>query len=73
MQINAEKTKPMTNNTNGISTDIQISDVKLDCVDSFKYLGAIIAEKGSKLEVLARSAQSMQPLQNLRPSGMTRT
>ena len=35
MQISAEKTKLMTNNANGISTDIRISDVKLDCVDSF--------------------------------------
>ena len=31
MQISAEKTKLMTNNTNGISADIQISDVQLDC------------------------------------------
>ena len=66
MQISAEKTKLMTNNTNGISTDIRISDVKLDCVDSFKYLGAIIADEGSKPEVLARSAQTTAALAKLK-------
>ena len=45
MQISEEKTKLMTNNTNGISTDIRISNVKLDCVDRFKYLGAIVADE----------------------------
>ena len=65
MQISAEKTKLMTNNTNGISTDIRISDVKLDCVDSFKYLGAIVAGEGSKPEVLARSAQTTAALAKL--------
>ena len=65
MQISAEKTKLMTNNTNGNSTDIQISNVKLDSVDSFKYLGAIVADEGSKPEVLARSAQTTAALAKL--------
>ena len=65
MQISEEKTKLMTN-TNGISTDIQISNVKLDCVDSFKYLGAIVVEEGSKPEVLARSAQATAALAKLK-------
>ena len=66
MQISEEKTKLMTNNTNGISTDIRISDVKLDCVDSFKYLGAIVTDEGSKPEVLARSAQTTAALAKLK-------
>ena len=66
MQISAEKTKLMTHNTNGNSTDIQISDVKLDCVDSFKYLGAIVTDEGSKPEVLARSAQTTAALTKLK-------
>ena len=66
MQISEEKTKLMTNNTNGISTDIWISDVKLDCVDSFKYLGAIVTDEGSKPEVLARSAQTTAALAKLK-------
>ncbi|KAK2176204.1 hypothetical protein NP493_676g03037 [Ridgeia piscesae] len=56
MPINAEKTKLMTNNTNGISTYIMINSEKIDCVNSFKYLGAIIADEGSKPEILARIA-----------------
>ena len=66
MQISAEKTKLMTSNTNSISMDIQISDVKLNCVNSFKYLGAIVADEGSKPEVLARSAQATAALAKLK-------
>ena len=56
MQINAEKTTLMTNNTNGFSTDIRVNGKKLDCVNRFKYLGAIITDEGSKPEILARIA-----------------
>ena len=38
MEISAEKTKLMTNNTSGINTDGQ----KLETVTSFKYLGSVI-------------------------------
>ena len=34
MQINAEKTKLMTNNTNGIITDFRVNSEKLDCVNT---------------------------------------
>ena len=57
MQISAEETQLMTNNTNGISTDITIDDQKLETVCSFKNLGAIVWEEGSKPEVLSRVAQ----------------
>ena len=58
MQTNAEKTELMTNNTNGISTDITIDNKKLETVRSFKYLGAIVSDEGSKPEVLPGIAQS---------------
>ena len=63
MQISAKKTQLMTNNTNGISTDIISADItidnkKLETVCSFKYLGAIVSDKGSKSEVLSRIAQT---------------
>ncbi|KAK2158372.1 hypothetical protein NP493_1806g00001 [Ridgeia piscesae] len=48
----------MTNNTNGFSTDIRVNGEKLNCVNRFKYLGAIIADEGSKPEILARIAQA---------------
>ena len=58
MQISAEKTQLMTNNTNGISTDITIDNKKLETVRSFKYLGAIVSDEGSKPKVLSRIAQT---------------
>ena len=66
MQVNAEKTKLMTNNTNGISTDIRVNGEKLDCVNSFKYLGPIIADEGSKPEIIARIAQTTAALTQLK-------
>ena len=48
MQISAEKTYLMTNNINGISTDITIANKKLETVRSFKYLGAIVSDQRSK-------------------------
>ena len=39
MEISAEKTKLMTNNTCGINTEIKIIGQKLETVTSFKHLG----------------------------------
>ena len=58
MEISGEKTKIMTNNINGMTTALHIAGNTLDEVQSFKYLGAIISEEGSKPEVLARIAQA---------------
>ena len=48
MEISAEKTKLMTNNTSGISTEIKVNGQKLDAVTTFKYLGSVITDEGSK-------------------------
>ena len=66
MEISAEKTKLMTNNANGISIDIRINGEKLDEVDSFKDLGAVITDHGSKPEVLSRIAQATAALVRLK-------
>ena len=66
MEISAEKTKLMTNNANGISIDIRINGEKLDEVDSFKDLGAVITDHGSKPEVLSRIAQTTAALVRLK-------
>ena len=66
MEISAEKTKLMTNNANGISIDIRINGEKLDEVDSFKYLGAVVTDQGSKPEVLTRIAQTTAALARLK-------
>ncbi|KAH3786806.1 hypothetical protein DPMN_164917 [Dreissena polymorpha] len=47
MNIGADKTKPMTNNTDVISTDIMIFDEILETVNSFKYLVAIVTDTES--------------------------
>ena len=66
MQISAEKTQLMTNTTNGISNDIAIDNKKLETVHSFKYLGAIVSDEGSKPEVLSRMAQTTAAVTKLK-------
>ena len=41
MEISAEKTKLMTNNTSGTNTEIKVNGQKLETVTSFKYLGSL--------------------------------
>ena len=66
MQISAEKTQLMTNNTNSINTDITIDNKKPETVRSFKYLGAIVSDEGSKPEVLSRMAQTTAAVTKLK-------
>ena len=47
LEISAEKTKLMTNNTRGIDTEIKVSGQKLEIVTSFKYLDTVITDEGS--------------------------
>ena len=67
MNISAEKTKLMTNNTSGINTVIKMNGKKLETVTSFKYLGSVITDKGSKPEILSRIAQTTAALTRLKP------
>ena len=57
MEISAEKTKLMTNSANGIRREIKIKGQKLGTVTSFRYLGTVLSDDGSKPEVLSRIAQ----------------
>ena len=43
MEIRAEKTKLMTNNTSGINTEIKVSGQRLETVTNFKYLGSVLS------------------------------
>ena len=56
MEISAEKTKLMTNNTGGINTVIKVNGQKLETVTSFKYLGSVITDEGFKPEILSKAA-----------------
>ena len=58
MEISAEKTKLMTNNTSGINTEIKVKGQRLETVTSFKYLDSVTTDEGSKPEVLSRHAQT---------------
>ena len=58
MEISAEKTKLMTNNTSGICTEIKVNGQKLETVTSFKYLGSVITDEGSKPEIFSRIADN---------------
>ena len=67
MEISAEKTKLMTSNTSGISRKIKINGQKLETVTSFKYLGSVITDEGSKPKILTRIAQTTAALTRLKP------
>ena len=67
MEISAEKTKLMTNSANGIQREIKVKEQKLGTVTSFKYLGAVVSDDGSKPEVLSRIAQATAALTKLKP------
>ena len=66
MQISAEKTKLMTNNTNGISSNTRVNGEKLKTNQSFKYLGAIVTDEGSMPEMRSRIAQNIAAHTNLK-------
>ena len=67
MEIRTEKTMLMTNKTNCISTEITVIGQKLETVTSFKYLGSIITDEGSKPEILSRIAQTTAALTRSKP------
>ena len=67
VEISAEKTKLMTNNTSGIDTDIKVNGQKLETVTGFKYLGSVITNEGSKPGMLSRIAQTTAALTTLKP------
>ena len=73
MEISAKKTKLMTKNTSGINTEINVNGQKLETVTSFKYLGSVIADEGSKPEILSRIAQATAALTRLKPVWIDKT
>ena len=67
MEISAEKTKLMTNNTSGINTEIKVNGQKLETVTTFKYLGSVIIDEGFKPEILCTIEQTTAALTRLKP------
>ena len=64
-EISAKKTKLMINTTS-INTEVKVNGQKLETVTSFKYLGSVITDEGSKPEVLSRIAQTTAALTRLK-------
>ena len=56
VEIRTEKTKLMTNNTNVINKEIKVNGQKLEAVTSFKYLGSVESDEGSKPEILSKDS-----------------
>ena len=67
MEISAEKTKLMTNNTSGINTEVKGNGQKLETVTRIKYLGSVITDEGSKPEILSRIAKTTAAFTRLKP------
>ena len=67
MEISAEKTKLMSNNTSGINTEIKVNGQKLGTVTSFKYLDSVVTYEGSKSEILSSIAQTTAASTRLKP------
>ena len=67
MEISAEKTKLMTHNTSGIKTEIKVNRQRFETVTSFKYLGSVITDEGSKPEIPSRIAQTTAAQTRLKP------
>ena len=57
----------MTNNTSGINIEIKLSGQKIETATSFKYLGSVITNEGSKPEILFGIAQTTAALTRLKP------
>ena len=66
MEIGPDKTKVMTNHPNGFQREIKIKSQRLEEVENFKYLGAMISNEGSKPEILSRIAQTIAALSRLK-------
>ena len=67
MEIGPDKTKQvMTNNPDCFQREIKIKGQRLEEVENFKYLGAIISDEGSKPEILSRIAQTTAALSRLK-------
>ena len=57
----------MTYNTSGINKEIKVNRHNLETATSFKYLGSVITDEGSKPEILFRIAKTTAALTRLKP------
>ena len=72
MEISAEKTKLITNNTSGINTEIKVKGQNLETVTgdwrlSSTYLGSVMTDEGSKPDILSKITQTTAALTRWKP------
>ena len=66
MEISAEKTKLMVKSNNGMQREIKLKGQKLGTVTSFRYLGVVVSDDGSKPEILSRIEQATAAVTKLK-------
>ena len=66
MDIDPGKTKVMTNNPNGFQRGIKVKGQRLEGVENFKYLGAVVSNEGSGPEILPRMGRAAAALSGLK-------
>ena len=57
----------MTNNTSCFNIEMKVNGQKLETVTSFKYLGSVVSEEGSKPEILSKIAETTAVLTRFKP------
>ena len=65
MEINSTKTQIIANSKGSFTSEIKINNEPLKVFYNFIYLGAIIDDTGSKVEILARTGQTIVALSRL--------
>ena len=66
MRVSAGRAGLETNNTNGVSGNARVNSERLEAVQSFKYLGAMVTDEGSMPEIRSRIAQTIAALTKLK-------
>ena len=61
MEISAERTKLMTNSTSSNNIEIKVNGQRLETVTSFKYLGSVITDEGSKPVLTTAALTRLKP------------
>ena len=59
----------LDHNASGINTEIKVNGQKLETVTSFKCLGSVTTDEGSKPQILSSIAQTTAALTRLKPVG----
>ena len=69
IEISAEETKLMTNNTCGINRE-KVNGQKLETITNFKYLGSVKTDEGSKPEILSNDGTDDSSIDEIEMTGV---